>query len=317
MDVAAQNTAAIVIDSPDSKRQRSAFHRDSPSPTPIQWTMPCEEFMFKSEAGKGLKIAIDTAMKFSPKMEPSPTAVQQFERVVHFTRQVRKGLEHLVNDLLDQAYERLTTMPPVMYVQSPSTLLTAVQQTTLDYIARWFLYMKWYGVGSNQERSMCFYLCQWMSKAAKKVHYSMDSVVVAMCFNLAVVENRRGGGDAVLFAPVGARDFLTKSSSLLLDPLCVYALLATSDDGSLYDYISYELRDDTDFNLHLITMAGDDILCFIEEDLYDSPLVSSWVLEARMAHYRCNPLHEPWLRIVSTEPVLKLESTTRDTDVIV
>lgn len=330
-DVASQNTAAIAtnsscpkwqrnalnLNSPDQKRQRTLFHRDSPSPIPIQWTRPCEEFMLHSESGEGLRIAIEAAMKFSPKKAPHPTAAQQFERVVHHTRQVRNGMQHMVNDLLEQSYERLTTMPPVMYAQSAATLLTAVQQTTLDYIARWLLYMKWYGVGSNEERSMCFYLCQWMSKAAKKVYFSMDSVVVAMCFNLAVVENQRGGGDAVSFADVGARDFLTKSSPLLEDPLCVYALLQTCDDGSLYDYIDYRLRDDTDFNLHLVAMAGDDILCYIEEGDYESSPVSSWLLKARMDHYHRNPLHEPWLRIESTEPDLELESSPRDMDVVV
>jgi hypothetical protein len=83
----------------------------------------------------------------------------------------------------------------------------------------------------------------------------------------------------------------------------------------VYHLAELELRNDVDFNLHLIAMAGDDVLCYIDEDLYDSSLLSTWVQQARNAHYQCNPERKPWLRIIETDPLLKFGSTIREWDI--
>jgi|SaaInlV_125m_DNA_1040241.scaffolds.fasta_scaffold30723_1 hypothetical protein len=314
MDVAAQNAALNFVDSPDPKRQRHSPFCESPEPIPVKWTLPCKEFIRVSEAGKGLKDARDLAEQWSPKRRPCASPDKYRERVALLTRKIRKTSVFLAKSLIDRAYKRLTTMPPAMYVDDVSTGLSFSQEDILDLVARWQLFMIWYGVGSPEERSMCFFLCQWCSSAVKDVPLCMENIVVAMCFNLAVTENRVGGGDAVMFAPVESRNFLTKDSKLLEDALSVYCLLETSGDGSMYHLVDSYLRDDLDLNLHLICMAGDDMLCYIDEDLYDSALLSTWVQQARNAHYQRNPEREPWLRIIKTTPLLKFGSTIQEWD---
>ena len=314
MDVAAQNAGIQFVDSPNGKRQRHSLFRESPEPIPVKWTLPCEEFLLESEAGKGLKNARAEAMKWSPKTHPFANPNDLQNRIAVLTRQIRKTSVYIVKSLLYRAHQRLTMMPPVIYAPDPLTTLSCKQEDALDLIARWQLFMMWYGVGSTEERSMCFFLCQWCSKAVMKEASCMDHLVVAMCFNLAVAENRMGGGDAVMFAPVESRNFLTKESELLMDPLSVYCLLETSGDGTLYHLADPDLRSDLDFNLHLIAMAGDDVLCYIDEDTYDTPLLSTWVQQARNTHYQSNPERKPWLRIIKTDPLLKFGRTIHEWD---
>ena len=275
---------------------RAWFAAEAAAPPLAQWTLPCAAFVAETHVGQSLKQARDTAQHHLA------ASLVDTDLVARLAQKIRTASVAVVTALLGRAHKRFTLFPPVMHVEDVPTALSRKQEDALDVIARWQLCMIWYGVGSPKERATCFALCQWFSLE----HLCVDNLLVAMCFNLAVADHQRGGGDAVMFAPAERRTFCTNQSPLLDDAFSVYCLLETSCDGSVYPLADSYLRADLDFNLKLIFMAGDDVICLIDVDLYDdSPLLSTWVLQARNVHYQYSPERKRWLRASSTQPLLK------------
>lgn len=266
------------------KRQRVALLRSaSPLPTTLTWMPPCVPFLENPDNphGKNLRDAIALAAKYSDSarlVDPVNCGGDEHakyrERTAYLTRKIRKTTVVFVKALLYRACARLTNNPPVMYINEPPTMLSGKQEDALDLIARWQLFMIWYGVGSPAERGMRDFLYEWCAKAVEDVPLCMVHIVVAMCFNLAVTENRMGGGDARMpmdvFIPMyEAADCdphwpaCHVHEELFEEPPCVYGLVETGCDDSMYCLASADLRDNLYFGRHLSRMfAAEPHVCW-------------------------------------------------------
>ena len=100
------------------------------------------------------------------------------------------------------------------------------------------------------------------------------------------------------------RAFLNNDSALLDDPLAAYCLLESADSAVVYRHLSERLRQSVRLNMHLVQLAGDDVLCHVPPEVYADAKGSHAMRLVRRLHYTNNPLRKPWLRVLAKQPCL-------------
>lgn len=320
MEIAAQNASHFTIPTShisDYKRQRvdtmAPLRVQNVTPTPAEWSQPCEEYIESEVEGKPLRDALETAEKFAPRAVSTPyTEAVERERAERVALSVRKGMHELVVSIICKAHKRLTSLAPVLKIPMPDLTLTPDQERAVFQISLWRVTQLWYGVRSQQEVTMSENVRKHLNMVSDQDPNAPNHIVVAMFFNLCVAAQRKEGGDALMFAPVMGRRFFNNDCPLLDDMLAVYCLCETCSTGVVYLHASERLRYDLIFNLHLVAMGGDDILSRMDPLLYNTPATSRLVRAARLTHYKRHTHRRPWLQILATKPLFIVGRTTLD-----
>ena len=90
------------------------------------------------------------------------------------------------------------------------------------------------------------------------------------------------------------------------DPLAAYCLLEAADDAVVYLHLSERLRRHVKLNMHLVALAGDDVLSLVPDEAYAGPRSGYAMQLVRRNHYVLNQKRAPWLCVLATEPRLVL-----------
>ena len=302
---------------PDTKRYKSARHpfvvTPDPTPTPAEWTRPCNDFLENRAPGKRLLDAEHIATKCKPPETREEAQVEVAELGKKATHIMRTAFLEVTHELCHRAFKSMTTMDFALKgIKPPGLAMNAEQDKAVYKLTAWRVAQIWYGVGSDKEREFAEHCGSYLSQLADASPGATESLVVAMAHNLCVSANNLGGGGAKMFAPVAQRNYLNNASPLLDNEVAVYCLLETCATGVVYFHASQRLRSDAPFNFQLITMAGDDVLARIDPSLYDTPYASRLVRTARALHYNRNKGRRPWLRVLATEPVFRAGATHFD-----
>lgn len=245
-----------------------------------------------------------SAEAFSPRVlgaDGNTTSNVQF-----VTCAVRDGLLACAAATIAAAHDHLTTQPPRLNLDPPPTKPTPAQEKALWQISLWRVAQIWYGTMSAATRRMLDQINKNLDDLDRVDPTTTESLVVALSYFACVRAHNAEGGDMAPFAPTAARRWLNNASPLLDDPLAAYCLLEAADDAAVYLHLSERMRRNVKLNMHLVALAGDDVLSLVPADSYEGPRSAYAIQLVRRNHYVLNRKRKPWLHLLATEPRLVL-----------
>lgn len=270
--------------------------------THVKWVGLDERHAVCREAEAALLDATITAEAFSPRV--MGTAGNTKDNVDFVTASVRDGMLACAAATIAAAHDHLTTHPPRLNLDRPSTKPTPAQEKALWQISLWRVAQIWYGTMSAEARRMFKLINQNLDQLDRADPTTTESLVIALSYVACVRAYNAEGGDLAPFAPTGARRWLNNDSRLLDDPLAAYCLLEAADNAVVYLHLSERLRRNVKLNMHLVALAGDDVLSLVPAEAYAGERAAYAVELVRKNHYVLNPKRSPWLRVLATEPRL-------------
>lgn len=216
--------------------------------------------------------------------------------------------------LIGAAYHHLTTSSPKLFLPKPDMHLTCHHRNALLAIARWHVAQVWFGAATEPELTIFRGVHPTLDAITKVFPNVLDSLPVALCYQMCVREHMRAGGSVkTLLRNIPTKldgpkpSHLYWGKSIFRDRLSAFCIMEGENHAALYPLLDDTLKTDLGFNVHLIALAGDEVLSQVPEKVYQEvPISSAWVLEARHLHYSNNPKRVPWLRVVSVLPKLVL-----------
>ena len=270
----------------------------------VKWVGLDARYAVCREAEAQLLDATISAEAFSPRVlgaAGNTTANVQF-----VTSAVRDGMLACAAATIAAAHDRLTTEPPRLNLDPPPTRPTPAQGKALWQISLWRVAQIWYGTMSAETRRMFDLINKNLGDLDRDDPSTTESLVVALSYFACVRAHNAEGGDLAPFAPTAARRWLNNDSPLLDDPLAAYCLLEAADDAVVYLHLSERMRRNVKLSMHLVALAGDDVLSHIPADVYAGPRSAYAMQLVRRNHYVLNRKRAPWLRVLTTEPRLVL-----------
>ena len=255
-------------------------------------------------ANDALRNAILTAQAFAPSV--LGVGGKHESNMMFVAKTVRDGMLGMAFATIATAHERLSTQAPRLPLPVPQVRPTPVQEKALCQICLWRVAQIWHGPLSPEALSMYERVHQNLHKLALLNSRATESIVVALCHRMCVRAHVEAGGEAAPFAPTCAQAYLNNSSVLLDDPVAAYCLLESASDAVVYRHFSERLRRSVKFNMHLVMLAGDDVLAHVPSEVYETAKGAHALLLVRRMHYSSNPQRAPWLRILATTPRLVL-----------
>jgi len=270
----------------------------------VKWVGLDERYAVCREAEAQLLEATISAEAFSPRVlgaAGNTTANVQFVTIA-----VRDGLLACAASTIAAAHDHLTTQPPRLNLDPPPTRPTPAQGRALWQISLWRVAQIWYGTMSAETRRMFDLINKNLGDLDRVDPTTTESLVVALSYFACVRAYNAEGGDLAPFAPTAARRWLNNDSPLLDDPLAAYCLLEAADDAVVYLHLSERMRRNVKLNMHLVSLAGDDVLSLVPADSYEGPRAAHAMQLVRRNHYVRNRKRKHWLRVLATEPRLVL-----------
>lgn len=217
---------------------------------------------------------------------------------------IREGMLAQATAAIAAAHERLTTQPPCLEVEAPMVQLTKEQERALWQVCLWRVAQIWYEPLSQEALSMYQRVHQNLQKMTRIYPSATESLVVALCHAMCAREHVSAGGDCAPFAPTIAQPYLNNNSALLNDPVAAYCLLESANDASVYRHLSERLQRNSRLNMHLVLLAGDDVLAHVPSHVYGNEVAARAVQLVRRMHYSNNPRRTSWLRPLAKRPRL-------------
>ena len=268
----------------------------------VKWVGLDARYAVCQEAEAALLDATISAEAFSPRV--MGTAGNTTANVQFVTSAVRDGMLACAAATVAAAREHLTTHPPRLHLDPPPTKPTPAQEKALWQISLWRVAQIWYGTMSAETRRMFDLINKNLGDLDRADPTTTESLVVALSYFACVRAYNAEGGDLAPFAPTGARRWLNNDARLLDDPLAAYCLLEAADSAVVYLHLSERLRRNVKLNMHLVALAGDDVLSLVPAESYAGERAAHAIELVRRNHYVLNPKREPWLRVLATEPRL-------------
>lgn len=269
----------------------------------VKWNGLDERYAVCKEAESALLDAAISAEAFSPRVLGA--AGNTIDNVEFVTATVRDGLLACAVATIAAAHEHLTTHPPLLNLgPPPPPKPTPAHEKALWQISLWRVAQIWYGTTSAEARRMFELINHNLDQLDRADPTTTESLAIALSYFACVRAYNAEGGDLAPFAPTGARRWLNNGARLLDDPLAAYCLLAAADSAVVYLHLSERLRRNIKLNLHLVALAGDDVLSLVPAESYAGERAAHAVERVRRNHYALNPKRSPWLRVLATEPRL-------------
>ena len=217
---------------------------------------------------------------------------------------IREGMLAQATAAIAAAHERLTTHPPCLEVEAPVVQLTNAQERALWQVCLWRVAQIWYEPLSQEALSMYQRVHQNLQKLTRIDPSATESLVIALCHAMCAREHVSAGGECAPFAPTIAQPYLNNDSALLNDPVAAYCLLESASDAAVYRHLSERLRGNSRLNMHLVMLAGDDVLAHVPPQVYGDEVAARAVQLVRRMHYHNNPHRKSWLRTLAKRPRL-------------
>lgn len=270
--------------------------------THVKWVGLEERHAARREADAALLDATITAEAFSPRV--MGTAGNAIDNVDFVTAAVRDGMLACAAATITAAHDHLTTQPPRLNLDPPPTKLTPAQEEAFWQVSLWRVAQIWYGTMSAEARRMFDLINHNLDQLDRADPTTTESLVIALSYVACVRAHNAEGGDLAPFAPTGARRWLNNDSRLLDDPLAAYCLLECADSAVVYLHLSERLRRNVKLSMHLVALAGDDVLSLVPAEAYAGERAAYAIELVRRNHYALNPKRTPWLRVLAKEPRL-------------
>lgn len=253
-------------------------------------------------ANDALREATLTAAAFAPSV--LGIGGKHENNMTFVAKTIRDNMLGMAFATIATAHERLTTQAPRLTIPVPKIRPTPMQEKALCQICLWRVAQIWYGPLAQESLSMYERVHQNLHRLAQADPSATESIVVALCHRMCVRAHEKAGGEAAPFAPTCAQAYLNNSSVLLDDPVAAYCLLESASDAVVYRHFSERLRRSVKFNMHLVMLAGDDVLAHVPSEVYESAKGAHALLLVRRVHYSSNPQRAPWLHVLATTPRL-------------
>jgi len=219
-------------------------------------------------------------------------------------KSVRDGMLGVATAAIAAAHQRLTTEPPRLALALPMTRPTPAQEKALWQVCLWRVAQIWYGPVSAETYRMRQRMHNNLVTLTRADPHATESLVVALCYAMCAREHVVAGGEVAPFVSTCVRAFLNNDSALLDDPLAAYCLLESANSAVVYRHLSARLQGSIRLNMHLVQLAGDDVLCLVPPEVYADEKGSHAIRLVRRLHYSNNPMRKPWLRVLAKRPSL-------------
>lgn len=269
---------------------------------PVKWLGLVDTYTLCNDADARLLDATIAAAAFSPRVVGFGGGAD--DNVEFVTESVREAMLGVVTAAIAAAHQQLTTQPPRLRLSPPTTKPTPAQEKALKQVCLWRVAQIWYGPVSAETYRMRQRMHDNLLTLTRADPSATESLVVALCYAMCAREHVAAGGDVSPFVSTCVRAFLNNDSALLDDPLAAYCLLESAESAVVYRHLSERLRHSVRLNMHLVQLAGDDVLSLVPPEVYQGVKGSHAIRLVRKLHYSSNPMRKPWLRVLSRHPKL-------------